>query len=218
MNVDSLIEEFRDRTLDLVEPYAWSDEYLVKCLAEAETEAAIRAGLFRDSTTLDVGSGEIVISIPQSLGLFEIKYCELIVLGEEEGEKIDAVTYDALDEATPGWRRKSGRPEAYVHDGVNIVLGAKADQDYQLFIEYSRTPKNKLVAGGAPEIGDETQHIKLIDWAEYRAYSQPDTDFMNPNRAQSALAEFERNFGKRPNADMKRKQNANKPHRNRCHL
>jgi hypothetical protein len=43
-------------------------------------------------------------------------------------------------------------------------------------------------------------HIKLVDWALYRHYETDDRDIKNEGKAQSYLASFEAEFGKRSSA------------------
>ena len=67
-----------------------------------------------------------------------------------------------------------------------------------------------------PEI-NEAHHMSLIDWVLFRAYSKPDSDAFNPGKSAESLAAFSSYFGKRSNADMRRKQNSSRPHRNVIH-
>jgi hypothetical protein len=56
--------------------------------------------------------------------------------------------------------------------------------------------------------GDEpcilaVHHIHLVQWALYRAFSKPDAEIFDPNRAAQAEAEFSRYFGARPDSDLR---------------
>lgn len=64
-----------------------------------------------------------------------------------------------------------------------------------------------------PEIA-EVHHINLLDWVLFRAYSKPDADAFDPNRSADSMKSFSDYFGKRGTADLRRRQNANRPHRN----
>lgn len=58
-----------------------------------------------------------------------------------------------------------------------------------------------------PEIRSH-HHIKLVDWVEHRAYSVKDADRFAPGEAEKAEFRFEQSFGRRPDANVKRKQRA----------
>ena len=117
----------------------------------------------------------------------------------------------------PGWRSRNERPTHYVLDDKRLIVSALPDQDYTLYIEFFRTPGKALQNDSdTPEIA-EAHHLNLLDWVLHVAYSKPDADAFNPNKSAESEASFTAYFGKRPNADLRRRQNANRPHRNRLH-
>ena len=67
-----------------------------------------------------------------------------------------------------------------------------------------------------PEI-HEAHHDGLIQWALHKAFGKPDADLFDAAKSNEAEAAFTRQFGKRPTADLRKRQNANRPHRNRLH-
>lgn len=215
MNLGELRDKFRADTGDTTVPYFWSDDTVARYLNEAETEAAIRAKLIHDSEDLDVVAGESAIELPESL--FDIQYAELRA-SDGNTYVITGATRRDLDTAKPGWRTTTARPEYYVHDDKRLILSALPDANYTLYIEFYRTPTEPMEEDeDEPEI-HSIHHDGLLDWAFKLAYSVPDADTFNPGKAKDAEEAFERMFGRRPDADIRRRQNANRPHRNRIHL
>lgn len=215
MRIGELITVFRtSRTKDTKKPYLWPDSELIPFFAEAEDEAALRAKLLFDTDELSVSSGETSIDLPEKL--FDIQYAEL---RDADGKsfEITGSSRQVLDSTRPGWRGRVERPREYVHDDKTLALSAIPDQGYTLYLEFYRLPKRPVTSlTDAPEIHD-VHHLYLIEWVLHKAYSKPDADTLNPGAAAKAEGEFTRQFGFRPNADMRRRQNANRPHRNATH-
>lgn len=215
MTLGELIDEYRVLAQDTVTPGFCSDAELTKWFNDAESEAATRARLIRDSEELPILTGETNVDLPAEL--FNIAYAELCgVAGDVY--PITASTRDELDEIKPSWRKTTERPKYFVHDDKTLLLGAIPDADYTLTLEFFRVPRKKMTQDtDAPEI-HSAHHEGLIQWVLHKAYAKPDGDLFDPGKSASAEAEFTRQFGKRPTADLRRRQNANRPHRNRVHL
>ena len=208
------MERFRIDAGDTVKPYFVSDAELCSYLNEAEREAAIRARLINDVEEIAVSAGVQGCDIPETL--FAIRHAEL---RDAQGTfyPISSTSRDVLDAVKPGWRRLTERPEWLVHDDKDILLGSIPDAAYTLFLDFLRTPRRLMaLEEDAPEI-HSTHHDGLVNWALFRAFSKPDADFFDPSRSAVAEAAFVRQFGKHPGADLRRRQNANRPHRNRLH-
>lgn len=85
-----------------------------------------------------------------------------------------------------------------------------------LNIECYRLPLTALAADtDSPSIAI-MHHRALVYWALNRSYSQPDSPMYNLQAANIWELKFDRVFGKRPMATTRRKQMANRPHRNRA--
>ena len=54
-----------------------------------------------------------------------------------------------------------------------------------------------------PEL-HESHHRHLVHWALHRAFSKPDSETIDPQRAAAAEAAFTRYFGHSPDADLRR--------------
>lgn len=214
MNLGAMIQQFRTLTRDTVRRYMWQDSELAPWFSEAETEAAIRSRLIFDAVELDVSAGDTELNLP--VELFDIEYAELRDAAGKSYQ-ITARTRDELRSINREWRTTTERPEHFVHDAKRLVFSAIADAGYTLYLEFYRTPRKPLAAEkDEPEL-QEHHHAKLVEWVMFRAYSKPDSDTMNPQKAKESEDRFESYFGRRPSADLRRRQNANKPHRNRLH-
>lgn len=213
MNLGDLKDEFRIRAQDTKKPYLCPDPELDRWFNEAESEAAVRALLVRDSDEITIAIGDTTLDLPS--GLFDIQYAELRA---EDGTAYEMAPSSRreLDKLRPGWRTRSDIPREYIHDDKSLTLGAVADAAYTLYIEFFRAPVGMDDDESEPEI-NESHHLNLVDWVLFRAFSKPDTDMFDPARSREAEAAFVSYFGKRSNADIRRKQNASLPHRNRCH-
>jgi hypothetical protein len=64
-----------------------------------------------------------------------------------------------------------------------------------------------------PEING-VHHRHLVKWALHRGYQKPDAEVYDPGKSARALAEFEDMFGKRPDANYRKRANSSRPHRN----
>lgn len=216
MDLGALIAEFRIQSQDYVRPYLWSDEELAAWFSEAETEAAIRARLIRVADELSIATGDTVVDLP--VGMFDVQYAELRS-ADGVTREIKAIDHDGLSAIRPGWRTRIDRPQEFIHnENGTLTLGSIADGAYLLYVEGYKTPASVMAGDGdTPEVSGE-HHIKLLEWVFYRAYSKPDAETMNPGRSAEGEERFTRYFGKRLNADLRRRQNANRPHRNRIQL
>jgi hypothetical protein len=65
----------------------------------------------------------------------------------------------------------------------------------------------------SPEING-MHHRHLIKWVLHRAYERPDAETFDPEKSARALKQFEDYFGVRPDAAMRKRANASRPHRN----
>ena len=212
MNLRAYIDQFRIRAQDTAKPYLWPDDELAPWFSEAEAEAAVRARLIHDADELVFKAGDNdPVDLP--VGLFDIQYAELRA-ADGTAYELKGASRQELDRIRSGWRTRNERPGNYVHEDKTLILTALPDQDYTLFIEFFRTPRNPMQNDDdEPEIA-EVHHINLLDWVLFRAYSKPDADAFDPNRSADSVKSFSDYFGKRGTADLRRRQNANRPHRN----
>jgi len=200
----------------------WKDADLARWFGEAEEEAAIRKRLLFDDYTLAIVQINVVAgqsSYPLDSRMFEISRARL--LNASTGrflEDLHITTRDVLDQTCPGWRDQRRRPQAIVQDDTRVMLPGIVDRAYTLRLEGYRTPLVPITQesdpeGIVPEIAS-IHHRFLVHWVLYRAYGKQDADSFDPARSQRALDAFEQYFGLRPDADLRKDQQADQPHHN----
>lgn len=209
-----LLALFRQNPVDSTPSYRWSDAQVYGWLSEGQREACIRAKLIKDTTT------ESVCEIAISSGTATYQASGLIIRVDaafwvdSDGARIplDIVDRVEADRLFPDWRTTSDTPTAIIHEGTSITLNRVPAEDATLFLEVLRLPVADIAASVAPEI-PAVHHEELVSWALYRALLIEDDDDEKPTgRWSKYLARFEAYFGKKPNADLRRKQMSNRPH------
>ena len=104
---------------------------------------------------------------------------------------------------------------------TDIPTAGSAHNGYAIAATFTGTLTATTVAfsGGVdavvttPEISP-THHRHLVKWVLHRAYSRPETDMFDPEKANRALKEFVDYFGERPDASNRNRASASRPHRN----
>lgn len=207
MTLEQLIERFRIEADDLVEPYLWETEWLAAWLAQAQDEAAVRARLLLDDYTPAVTQIAVVAdqdSYPLHPKLYEIARLDFAPATGQATEPA-LTSRERLDRDDPLWRSMpAGDPRWAIQSDTRIRLVPVPSQDGVLRLEAYRLPLKALANDNdKPEI-HEAHHLHLLQWVLYRAFSRPDAEIHDPGRAEKALGEFERYFGRRPDADLRR--------------
>lgn len=85
-------------------------------------------------------------------------------------------------------------------------------------MEVYRLPIKLLVNDSdKPEI-HEAHHAYLVHWALHRAFSKPDSDGFDPQRADTSERAFTDYFGPRPDSDLRRSTRHDEPQVNVVHI
>ncbi len=209
MNLGDLIANFRVDERDTAAPYNWPDEDLTRWFNESVEEAAIRSSLLRETLSLSLIPADFEISLPARI--IEVRTAR-IVEGSSTYWLKPTDRYEQ-DRLASDWRDTTGRPTAFIHDDSAITLNRIVEAAADLKLECYRVPVNQMADDSdEPEIS-AAHHRRLDGWVRYRAYMVPDSDFGDKKRAEQGLADFEDYFGRRPDADHRRNNNANRPHR-----
>lgn len=218
MNLAGLIASFRTDADDAARPYLWSDDEVTGWLNEAEEEAAIRGKLLFENTRPEICH----IAISESGGntykiselIHEITYASIT---DSNGEVQELGIKDRfeLSRIKPDWRTTKEKPRFIIHHDKAIEIGCIVDGDYLIKLEVNRLPLRCMSAEtDTPEI-NRIHHRHLVNWALHCAYEKPDSETFNPVKSQSAEAKFVEYFGERPNASLRKDENANRPHVNK---
>lgn len=194
-----------------------SPDTLARFFAEAEDEAAVRARLIHDLGSVAVTAGTAVYP----LAFYELTHLAFMVDGASTSTRtpLTLVSVEYLDGPsrlpwlppwppscyTPApeqdWRDATGTPTLAIQTDTALRLVPTPDAGGTLHLEGYRLPLGPV--GRDPEI-NPIHHRHLIQWALYRVFQIPGMDETDPTRAATALKEFERYFGQRPDADVRR--------------
>lgn len=208
MTLSELIAAFRVTADDGIEPYLWSDIEVADYLADAESEACIRARLIADETTPTVAVIGITTSawIDLHPAVLDVTRARLASMPDRP---LAQCPPDEMDRQWPGWETRTGTPTRYHVLGgrLRLIPQPTAASD-TLYLRLYRAPLARLSASdlaAEPEIA-EPHHARLLDWALHRAYSKRDEDTRDPNRAEMYRQLFVESFGPRPSGSAMRKQ------------
>lgn len=219
MNLGELRDTFRRDVKDTSTPYLFSDESIDEWINEAEEEACLRGRLIFDNETptiCEIGTTTDTTRYDLHESITELVHASIT---KSSGEVVDLSILDRREADRLQYDRRTltQEPTAIIHHDTWIEYDCIPEADYTLNIEVYRTPKNPMANDGdTPEI-NARHHKRLLDWVKHKAFEIPDTDTMDLGRTMKYEARFERYFGKRPTADMRKRQNANTPHRNQAH-
>lgn len=206
MNGEALIAGFRYASGDKVEPYFWSDERVLELLTEAQIQACVRGRLLHEDTRPEVcritlAAGQA--SYPLHPKLFEITHLQIRpVVGEPRRLELKSVEW--LNEEMPDWRNDTNPPRFAIQRDTSLRIVGRIEAGDMAELEGYRLPMKDLTdESSKPEI-HEAHHEHLIDWALHKAFSEPDAETIDPQRAKDAEQEFTRYFGHMPDADLRR--------------
>lgn len=223
MNLEELIGSFREDSTDKVEPYLWEDEAVTRWLNEAQDEAAVRGRLLLDDSTPAVTT--MAVQAGKASYQLHPKIYEIAHLHWQPGaaghrsKPVDLVTREWLDRNHPDWRVRFDFDAVYaIQSEGSIRMVPTPREAGTLTLEAYRLPLKPLTGDGdKPEI-HAASHAYLVYWALHRAFSQPDADGFDPQRAATAEAAFTGYFGKRPDADLRRSTRHDEPQVNVAYI
>lgn len=219
MTLAELIALFRSDADDIVaNPYLWSDAELKGWANEAEQEAALRAKLLFDASTTAVCQIAIAAgttSYPLHAKVHDVEHARII---DSAGNVTRLTITDRieLERVRPDWRYETRPPRALIRYDGRIEVDCIPDSDYTLRLEVHRMPMADMVSNtDTPEIAP-IHHRHLVKWMLHRAYQRPDSETHDPERSAKAEQAFTKVFGRRPDANLRRDQQANRPQFNKA--
>lgn len=206
MNGEALIAGFRAASGDKVEPYFWSDERILELLTEAQIQACVRGRLLHEDTRPDVCRITLVAgqaSYPLHPKLYEITHLQIRpAVGSPR--KLDLLTVEWLNAECPDWRNDPNPARFAIQRDTSLRIVGTFEPADVVELEAYRLPMKAMASeADKPEI-HEAHHEHLIDWALHKAFSEPDAETIDPQRAKAAEQEFTRYFGPIPDADLRR--------------
>lgn len=207
MNLEQLIASFRVDADDLVEPSLFSDDWIAGWLTEAQAEAAIRGRLILedvDPAVCQIAVTAGVASYELHRSVYEIADLRFMPAGASRSTPLPLVTREWLDDKRPGWRDNCKDPSFAIQSDHRLRIVGAPNTDGVLHLEAYRVPLKALAnETDKPELS-EAHHRHLVYWALHRAFSRPDSETIDPQRADRALEAFTRYFGLAPDSDLRR--------------
>lgn len=223
MTLEELIASFRQDATDKALPFLWEDETVTRWLNEAQDEAAVRGRLLLDDSTPAVTT--IAVTAGQASYQLHAKVYEIAHLqwqpsaASHRAKPVELVTREWLDRKHPGWRVRLDCDALYAIQSEGALRLVPTPREAgTLVLEAYRLPlKTLAVDADKPEI-HAASHAYLVYWALHRAFSQPDSDGFDPQRAATAEAAFTGYFGARPDADLRRATRHDEPQVNATYI
>lgn len=208
MQLKELIRRFRVQANDKVEPYFNEDEDVIAWLNDAVKEACIRGRLLHESQ--DGAVCKIAVTAgtshyPLHPSLYELSRIWFEPADGQPGSFISLTSAENLDRTYyRDWKSMSEFPRFVIQDDTAIRLVPCPNIDGELQLEGYRVPLVDMQNDtDEPEI-NVLHHVHLIQWALAQAFSVPDAEFFDANRAAIAEQAFTDYFGQRPDSDLRR--------------
>ena len=212
-----MIRRFRVRANDMAQPHLFADQDVIDWLNDAEEQACVRGRLLREDALPEMcrivlEAGKSTYKLHQKL--YEISHLRVLPQNGGRSRHLLIKTREWLDAEMPDWR-DSNRPAMFaIQDDISLRVVGKVDDGDVLALECYRLPLKPMEADNSkPEI-HIAHHDHLIDWALHRAFSVPDAETFDPNRAALAEQAFTRYFGPLPDSDMRRITRHDQQHHN----
>lgn len=219
MTLAELLAQFRVDAEDQVEGYLFPDAKVIPWLNMAEEEAALRANLLHESS--DPGVCEVPVVVGTSVcplhpSVFSVTYAAWTPTGSTERTELALIDRIEADRTLTDWRTRSEDPSSVIVEDTRLRLTCVPSTAGLLYIECYRAPLSLMEASDdSPEIS-RAHHRHLVQWALHRAFSVPDAETFDPTRAEKAEIEFTRVFGIRPDAELRKGTQANRPQHNKA--
>jgi hypothetical protein len=214
MKLAELEAQFRADIRDVACPAAVRPAQVRAWFNEAEAEAALRARLLTDDATPAVTQIAVTAGTPGyrlHAAVNAVSWAQFNPAASVDDP--DAVGTPTvlritsrleLSRTRPHWRSVREPVRDVFIEQRAIRFGCIPDADGTLLLEVYRGPLAPMDIeddDAEPEIAGQ-HHLALVQWALYRAYARPNIDTYDARASAAALAEFERIFGLRPDAQL----------------
>lgn len=204
MKLRQLLDRWTSITRDHVVPQFWPTGRRVELLNEAAEEAAIRGRLLdTDQLTVALAAGDPYADYPAHA--WSIREITL------DGNRLQLVDREMLDESDGDWERRTGTPVAVCEIDGRLRFYPIPEQDGEAQVRafcVPETPLDENNLDGEPGL-PERDHKHLLDYALSIAYLDVDADAIDPNRAARHEALFERRYGPPVTAATRRRVRLN---------
>lgn len=201
MTLDDLVQDFRDSTDDLVEPYLWSAELVESYADRAEKEACCRRPLLTSSSDDDMCKIQILESVDtytRHPSIREVYYAKLT--NSTNIFKLYITNIDELAIVCPDWESLTTDPRyLLLTDGLLQVV-PKPSESGILELSVSHVPKEPNYITGELSIS-EAHHSSLVYWMLHLAYEKKDADTFNVKKSLDYAQQFANVFGDQKGAN-----------------
>lgn len=221
MTLADLIRRFRSQAGDKTAPHLWAEDDVIDWFNDAQAQACMRGRLLLEAANpaicvIDIEAGRH--TYPLHAKLYEIADIRFKAAGASRSEPLKLRSSEWLDERYPDWRDVH-RATAYAIQGeTSIRLVSTPVKRGVLTMEGYRLPMRAMKAPiDKPEI-HEGSHEQLVHWALHKAFSVPDSDGIDLQRAAIAEDAFTAYFGLLPDSDMRRITREDAPQTNKVYL
>jgi len=208
MNLGELIETAKELADDSRAAGLWSKDALKVYANEAENEAARRSRLIVDIETAKDANDDPVCHYPVLKGDYSITLHPKILFVRRvkiasQPLVLPRVHIKDLDLLAPDWdSHAEGSVVAYCSNWQprKLLFYNAFDAVDTVKLQVVRLPLVPMIGpDDVPEI-DESQHMGLVNWMLFRAFTKPDPDTKDKVKAKDYLDLFEQQFGKRSSA------------------
>jgi hypothetical protein len=237
MTLADLIRRFRVLADDKAAPFFWSDPDVVDWLNDAEAQACVRSRLLLEDANPDVC--EVAVTAGVHTYQLHPKVYELVRTGFRPSAvggrscRFRLVSREWLDanyrhwREADDWHHMDGGKRYLVQNDTSVRIVPIPAEDGALTLEGYRLPMDAMAlpdpanpgapVHDTPEI-HAAHHEHLILWALHKAFSVPDSESFDPQRAGQAEAAFTAYFGRMPDSDMRRTTREDVAHHNEAIL
>lgn len=202
MTLQQLIDQFRAEVGDTAAPFMWPDASVLLWINEAIEEAATRAKLIKDKSTVAICQINVIAGTSTyalDSRVLEIAFATMGTAGNAAlfPTRLGIVTTDELDQARPAWRATTVKPSMLIKYDNSVEVDGIPDANYIINLEVYRRPlTSSALATDTPEI-NAMHHRHLVKWVKFRAYQRRDADTQDPIKSEEWLKQFEEVFGGR---------------------
>lgn len=216
MTLADLITRCRIESGDDKEPYFISDEAYVGWLNDALIEACIRGRLLyeRDDfqlVYLDFPVDTDTVSLPEKW--IEIDSAGIVIHGHHVLQLPILSPEEVRSKYPKDYQSYDSMPVCVVMNDTKLSIFPASSKPLTLKVSGYRLADILSDMKDVPEI-HELHHRHLVDYALYHAFSVPDAEFFDENRAMISKKAFDDYFGLPKDSDFRRLSREDVPHVN----
>lgn len=218
MTLAELINRCRIESNDLKEPYFVSDDAYKLWLNDALVEACIRGRLLYEKDDYSLcfvhfDAGQTVAKLNDQW--IEIEQVAIVVQANHLLALPILSPEKVIEKYSEDYQSHDNLPVCAVQEENGLRLFPTPKQNITIKVQGYRLAEPLENDDDEPEI-HPTHHRHLVDYALMKAFSVPDAELFDPNRAALAEQAFNRYFGLPKDSDFRRITREDRPHTNKA--